>query len=500
MVRRARAQDSRPRRWGARLVASGLVLLAGATSAAGQGARVTGVTTSQYISIRPIVPDSVSAAEVPGTGELRRTADGTPVSCRAGDAYCRFYRSADRASTVPIIQDVHVNAWGFGQGVRFHAQLRGRHAFGRADGLWPRADDAFDALAVYLELDRERFRLRGGRQWRASGLGFYNYDGASVLVRPRRDLSVDLYAGRGLTRGLNEPRTSGALEAIEPLAPDDAAYLLGVEARWRPAAGAAFGAVYQREIRTDRAGLYSERFALDGRAALSRATLTGSLQVDVALEEVNEALLRADAPLGRGLGASIEVRRYRPYFELWTIWGAFSPAGHREVLAGLNWNLGELDLDLRGGWRQYDETGKGLSFAPIRDDGWRAMAAAAWRPAPDWLLEAGYRADIGFGAARSEGDVGVRRELGESGYVAFRGLAFQRIYEFRVDDGVVLGAGADAGLRIGPELTVAGSLYAYRHRDGTGANDVDWTQLRGTLRLLWAVGRDPGLRGAGVGR
>src|SRR5690554_1810173 len=128
MVRRARAQDSRPRRWGARLVASGLVLLAGATSAAGQGARVTGVTTSQYIPIRPIVPDSVSAAEVPGTGELRRTADGTPVSCRAGDAYCRFYRSADRASTVPIIQDVHVNAWGFGQGVRFHAQLRGRHA------------------------------------------------------------------------------------------------------------------------------------------------------------------------------------------------------------------------------------------------------------------------------------------------------------------------------------------------------------------------------------
>src|SRR5690606_42057621 len=65
----------------------------------------------------------------------------------------------------------------------------------------------------------------------------------------------------------------------------------------------------------------------------------------------------------------------------------------------------------------------------------------------------------------------------------------------RVDDGEVLGAGADAGFRIGPELTVAGSLYAYRHRDGTGANAVDWTQLRGALRLLWAVGRDPGLRG-----
>ena len=81
---------------------------------------------------------------------------------------------------------------------------------------------------------------------------------------------------------------------------------------------------------SDRAGLHSERAALDAVVRRGWATVEGSVEVDLAVRTVNEALLRGWVTPWPALGVGVYGRRYRPFFELWTIWGAFNPVGFDE--------------------------------------------------------------------------------------------------------------------------------------------------------------------------
>jgi hypothetical protein len=203
-----------------------------------QGIRINGISTARYIEVRPLL----------------LTTD--PASTR------------EPLGLVPLYQDLFVNAWGLGQGIRLYAHVRGRAALGDAE-LWPQSDDAFDALAAYIEVDRPVGRVRLGRQWTSSHLAYYNFDGVTALWRPTRWFTGEVYGGWALAPGLNEFLTSDALAAVEPFAPDRRSNLLGAQVRFRAGQRFNAGAEYQREIRTDRAGLYGERIA--GEAALSTA-------------------------------------------------------------------------------------------------------------------------------------------------------------------------------------------------------------------------------------
>ncbi|HSL69764.1 MAG TPA: hypothetical protein VK864_05950, partial [Longimicrobiales bacterium] len=130
-----------------------------------QGVRINGVSTARYIEIRPYNLET----------------DTPSVYAPLG--------------LVPLTQDLHLNAWGLGQGIRLYAHVRARASVGDAQGLWPQADDAFDALSAYLEVDRRFGRARLGRQWTSSHLGFYNFDGGALLVRPWNWLTAEIYGG-----------------------------------------------------------------------------------------------------------------------------------------------------------------------------------------------------------------------------------------------------------------------------------------------------------------
>ncbi|HSJ16012.1 MAG TPA: hypothetical protein VK939_16510, partial [Longimicrobiales bacterium] len=67
---------------------------------------------------------------------------------------------------------------------------------------------------------------------------------------------------------------------------------------------------------------------------------------------------------------------------------------------------------------------------------------------------------------------------------------------FQLTDGVVLGGGIDGGWALNPRTRATAHLVAYRHlvdRTGTG---VDWTQVRGQVRLEWTLGPEPGMSGS----
>ena len=478
------------------LVAALLTALPGSWGAGeleAQSFRVTGSTQLRYIEVRPFVRDSLPADEVGGSGILRQTPDGQVVRCVQGDPYCRGTVPGSTTSTIPAVQDLEMSAWGFGQGIRAFAHLRGRTAWGGNPDLWPRANETMDLLAAYGEMDRERFRVRLGRQWTTSGLGFYNFDGLALAVRPLEGLMVEGQVGRSLVRGLNEPRTGSALEAVEELAPVEPGLLLSSQVRYRPSSSLALSALYHRDIRDDRAGLYSELARVEGVYRFAGASVEGVAEADLAGSEFNELRLRLRAPPWRSTAVAAELRRYRPYFELWTIWGAFAPVGFDEGRLDATWARARGDVIVRAEatYRSYDDTGMEASPADFRTTGWGLGANASWSPSRPWRLEGGYRMEVGFGAARSEGQAGVMRRLEDRGHLALRGVAFQRLYEFRLDHGVVLGLGGEAVYRITDRARISGNLTAYRHVDRTDASGMDWTQLRGGVRVRWTVGSEP---------
>lgn len=460
-----------------------------------QDFRVTGTSSVRYIELRPMLRDSVPVEDATGDGLLRQTADGRIVRCIGDDPVCRYLRAGDPVSTLPFVQDLDVSVWGFAPGLRVLTQMRVRSGWGGDRALWPRGDDAFDLLAAFAELDRERVRVRAGRQWRVSGLGFYNFDGLAVLARPGRGFSVEGYVGRSLVRGLNESRTGGALESVEALAPDDPGVVLGLQTQYRRADRFSVGVLYHMDVRVDREAVHSELAAFDAMLRSAPGTLDGTLELDVAGGQVNEAALRfRSEPIGP-VAVHGQLRRYRPYFELWTIWGAFSPVGFDEAQLGITWAMPDPRIVVRGdvGMRRYGDYGTDEGTGTLRDDGWSAGASAFFNASRRWRFDAAYRLDVGFGAARNAGHAGVARQLGDAASIGLRASAFQQIYEFRLDEGTVVSLGAESTLRLMDRARLNAALAAYRHLAAGPAAASNWNQVRGSLGVQWTIGSEPAL-------
>jgi hypothetical protein len=477
-----------------------MLLAALPTTTAAQAVSASGVTQLRSVDIRPLAEDSVPVEETSGDGLLRRSLDGHVVRCVEGDPFCRFRRSVEPVAMAPVSQDLVLSVWGIGRGVRAYGRLRGRTVVGDGSHIWPRPDDHFDALAAYIELDRPRFRVRAGRQWSPSGLGYYNFDGAAVVVRLAHGLAIEAYGGRSLLRGVGETRSGGALRAVDPFAPQEDGLLVGGAARWRPDPALALGLEYQRDVREDRHGLYAERAAADALWRVGRFEIAGALERDLSSSTTNELRLDVRARLDPEFGAALLARRYRPFFEAWTIWGAFSPVAFDEVGARGWWRPGGLPLTVQAGaaWRGYEDSGASETFGSFRSSGWRLDGSAELRPAPSWSVQARGGADVGFGAAGTDASVRVQRAFEPDGHLAASLLAFQRLYEFRVTEGTVWGLGVDGGLGLGPRARVSGGVTWYLHAVDDGGPDADWNQVRGSLSLEWVVGAEAGRIGDAV--
>lgn len=470
-----------------------VALLASAAALGAQGYRADVSVHGALLELRPMLRDSLPEADVAGEGRRRRLPDGTVVTC-VPDEFCRWYASSAPTSVTVTTQDVRVAAWGGIPGLSAHAHVRGRYG---TDDVWPLASQEVEAVDAYLNYDPGEYRLRAGRQHRTDGLGYYNFDGIAALWRGFEPVRVEAFGGWSLGRGLNAPRTGDLLRETDEFAPDRRALTLGAEvgARWgRRLAGAL---TYRREVTTDLEALIGERLALDVRGSAGRLTADLSAEYDVAFEEVNEARLRLSAPVGRGVRVSVEGRHYTPFFELWTIWGAFSPVGFNEASGSASWRdpAAGLLLELGGAYRAYGETDAGADFAPVEEDGWRAFGNAEWRRGT-WSAAAGYRAEIGFGAARMGGDVRVGRRLTDGASLALRGTSTLTVDELRLGGHRLDGGGLDGVLRLG-EVDLTGSVGLYRISFVDRPTMSDWTQARGHIGIRYRFGTDLGTTGGG---
>lgn len=459
---------------------------------AAQGLRISGVTTMQFLELRPLVTDSLLATGVPGTGEWRSAPGGVPAICPLTSLFCQYERSGNRVSAAPLLQDLTLAGWGWVEGLSFHGDLRARTQLGGETGLiYPRADDHFDVLDAYAQLDRAQWQARVGRQWVTSGLGAYAFDGADALWR-HNQYSLEGWTGRALIGGLNEPYTTAQLAAIDNLPPQQDGYLFGARARFRPDALTAAALTYQRVLVADRSGLYSERASFDASTNRWNGSATLALDYDFASGDWNEARLRVGTSGIRTIGYSLEARHSRPFFELWTIWGAFSPVAFDEGRATLDWwpTGSPFAVSVGGAYRKYGETNAGFS---LRTNGWRAGGNVRWQAAESISASGSYDVDIGSGAADTDARAGARWRASNNMSLGADASVTQNIYEFRVGTGRIYGVALDGAVRVRPDVQFVMDAGLYQHTLTNGAPGPDWTQRRVAVRLEWTLGADPGI-------
>ena len=492
----ASGKISRPRVRGWTLLV-GLAALMPSVAAA-QGYRGWASTSLQMVEMRPFGVDTVPRADVTQDSQGRFLYNGLEVSCVLTDE-CTGYVPLPEERTLAATEDVSLTLWGFGmQGLSATAMVRVRaHAGG--DLVWPRYDRDFDAMLAYAQLQRGPLRLRAGRQEVRSGLGFSAFDGVSA-VYGLGSLRGEVYGGRSLARGLRQPENE-ALRPLDDFFLDKSVLLLGASVGGR-LHGVTADARYHREILSDRSSLVSERASLDMSASLPRVRVTGSIDYDIGFESWGKGHVTLSAPLSEGRWlVEVSANRYRPYFDLSTLWGFFEPVSYSELTTRLGWSpTSKLGAWVSGGWRTYGDTHTAVILQPLRDTGWRGDAGARWALSAQWVVDGRYELEWGPGGFLNSGDAAVRYTPVPRLTASLSALTFQEIEEYRLGQGRAFGLSASAEFEWRDWASLSGGFSMVRYRDGGTVLTSPWNQARAWTGLKVDLGADPGLANRGAER
>lgn len=446
----------------------------------------------QSVAYRGVRLDSVALAStvgIPGGG--RTTPDGYAVECAPGATNCTFYRPGGEVRSAPIVTALALTAWGIGL-PRVSIHVNARVGFDlRGNDNWPGLEPAVQLLEGFADYSGDWFSARLGRQLETGRLGYLGYDGVGLTARhDRLGLSGRLYAGLGLARNTALPVTNPALNPLDDFQPARRQLVAGARAEWNhPRADARFE--YQREVDRETRNFVSERVALSAtvRPLDPHWSLNGGSEYDLARGQwgTSDLSLR----YGRARWSTVAgVRYYRPYFDLWTIWGVFSPVGYTAA----TWSAAVTPLrglDLSGSAERYWYAATGVSSGLVstEDRGWRWNAAAGWSFKPDWQARAGYHAEFGPGAAAKGWDAGLSWRDGRRLSLSVDGGHLTRPLEFRYNDVALDWVGIQGDLQATGQLRFGLSVTRYHEnhrRPDAGA--FDWDQTRMAASISWLLG------------
>jgi hypothetical protein len=464
-----------------------------APPAAAQGFRLRLDAQAQAVSYRGVRLDSLPVADtLSGVGGGPVTPDGIAAYCVPSLPYCTFFRPGAVRRGGPFTTTADFTMWGFGvPGLSIHALGRIGTAIGSADA-WPATSPAVQLLEGYAEYAQPRYTLRLGRQVEAAPLGFTGFDGGALTVRPPR-LPVDVtgYIGWGLAQAAALPVTSAALNPLDQFQPVERQLVAGAAAGYRSSlADVRFS--YERQV--DRRSRYfvSERARVDVSVRpLAHWNLSGSGMYDMAQALWGNAEVRLgyQAPTGV-VNASVALRRYRPDFDLWTIWGVFSPVPYRAVDGAIDLApVARLHVHATGERYHYDDAAASTPLFVIQTSGWRFSWDADYALDPRWSVDGGYHAEFGPGAASRGFSGGVSFAAGDRVTLHAHAGTLARPLEFRSEDVAVRMYGVRMELRPNDRWRVQTDATAYaeaRHR--LDASGVDWNQVRLSARVVWTFG------------
>lgn len=473
-----------------RLVAMAAALHAVASMAAAQGYRARVDTRWQTAAYRGVTLDSIPVGDtVSSSGGGPMSPDGFAVLCHSGAAYCTFFRPGPEHRGGPMTAMVDLSVWGFGvTGLSVRMSGRAATDVGSADA-WPGTDPAVQLLEGYAEYAIPRATARLGRQIIPSRLGMTGFDGGSLRWRAERRVELQAYGGWGLARGVALPVTSPALNPLDDFQPTQRQLLAGASAGWTSTAVDA-RVEYQREVDPQAHKFVSERVGFDAAVSpMPNVRLSGGADYDIAAGWWGSAEA-ALTYLTQKMRGSVGVKRYRPHFDLWTIWGAFSPVPYNSVQASVA-VAAMTRLEVRGRYERYryEEAATETPLFATKRDGWRGELGATVTPLAHWTVDAGYQREYGPGASVSGTAATVTYEPTRRVRAILLASAADRPLEFRFNDAVVRVYGLDAQYMASERLRVSATVQRYQEdhrRPDAGA--FDWRQFRAGVRFSFAFG------------
>ena len=476
-----------------------VVLTAGvvaATPLVAQGYRLQLESRVQSASYRGVRLDSVPSGSVvtAANGGLV-SPDGFAVSCVAGAAFCTFFRPGAERTGGPLVTTADVSLWDLGvSGLSIRGRSRVGVDVGDSD-VWPGTEPAVQLLEGFLEYVQRRFTVQAGRLTERSRFGYTGFDGGRGTIRASGGrFWATAFGGWGLGRGTVLPLTSPALNPLDEFRPEQRQLVFGGAAGWTTSF--ASGSMrYERQVDPDADGLVSERLGSDVVLRLARGiSLAAGADYDLASGWLGSAegvlgISPARVPVTVSLGG----RRYRPHFELWTIWGAFSPVPYHAGFASVTATpVTRLQVRARGEVFQYDDPEATSPLTSAEDGGWRISLGGRYT----------YRRLTGDVEYHLDKNVGAR-SLGVDASVTWRPTSdlslsgrvsnLKRALEFRFSDTEVWMFGGSADWRLASHIRAfAAAAFFDESRDRDDAAAFSWSQVRlsAGLRVLLTSGAD----------
>jgi len=474
-----------------RSVATGILLSCATTLTLGaQGYRLRLDSRVQAVAYRGVTLDSVARSD-------SVTAGGYALQCNP-TGFCTFYRPGPIIHAAPVTTTADVTVWGLGvPGLSVRAIGRTVGDLSSGDN-WPGTDPRVQLLEGYAQYAVARWTAQVGRQTVATRFGLTGFDGGRLTLRDaRRGLELTGYAGWGLWRGSALPVTSPALNPLDEFRPPERTIVAGAGAGWTsPRVDARVS--YEREVDPNVDYFVSERAGLDVVARpYAGVSLAAGADYDVAQGWWGNAsaTLGYIAPGGR-MSAMAGVRRYRPHFDLWTIWGAFSPVPYTAVDGSVAVKpLTRLELRMQGEHYRFANSETATPLVSVESSGWRFSWGATYTVARNWAVDGAYHAEFGPGAASRGFAAGLTYARGDRLSLTAHAATLDRPLEFRYDAASLdlIGLAADYRPAARLRFQLDASRYAEdRTRPDPGAFSWDQVRVSARMILLFGSGADAG--------
>jgi hypothetical protein len=476
-----------------RALVTACALAAWSHPGAAQDFRVRLDARAQAVSFRGLLADSIPAVEaVPSPSGGFETPDGHAVRCGAG-AYCHFLRPGPELRGVPVTISASVAMWRLGmEGLALRAT--GRLVGELGDDVWPGTEPSAQLIEGYLDYQRSALTARAGRQLLASRLEPMGFDGGWLRVRwDKTSLEFTGYGGWGLGQAAVVPAPSPALNPLDEWRPRNRQIVAGAEAAWLYR-DVDLRAEYRRELDPQDDYLVSERAAVSLGARARSFHATGGLDYSVAEGRWGSADLTLTyvRPL---FSVSGGVRRYRPYFSLWTLWGAFSPVPYNAVNASAHVRPARwLSLRARGERYRYEDAQISTALVPrLQDRGWRASTGATATLNPRWTLDGSFGLERGPGASARYADGSVAYAPNDRLAFDVYGGALARPLELRYYDATSRWLGARGEWQLSEQRRVWGDIARVsddRDRPDASASSLAQLRVRAGLSLTFGSSAD----------
>jgi hypothetical protein len=442
---------------------------------------------AQRVEFRGITPDSIPVADarISPNGGLE-SPDGFAVDC-IGDAFCRFYRPGPIRAGIPASAGVDLALWGFGlQGFSVRISARALTDL-TGDRLWPGTSQAFQLLEGYAEYVRNGLTAQAGRmleRGRLASVGMSGLDGARLTWRAERSgVEAGAYAGWGMARGTILSVTSPAVNPLADFQPTSRQFVVGVLAGVHAPVVDVL-AEYRRELDPVTNYIVAERAGLSLQVrANRRVRLVTGADYDIAQGQWGSAEASATYATAR-MSGTLGARHYRPFFDLWTVWGVFSPVPFNAVNASVAFEpLKRLELRSRAEWYRYDDAATETPGVALRDRGWRWSLDGTYAATERWTVGLNTHGEAQPGASSSGIDGRLTWHARAALDLSVTGGNLERPLELRFQDAGVSWAGASAAYHAGDRwrLDLAVDRY-WESRGRPDAASFDWNQWRLSAR------------------